>query len=109
MKTFSIKLLLLLLILFVANIFISTGYFRTIENQFDGDIVKRVKLPGAEDITVSLTDSFALISATKRKEYPPKEEEEGDLYYMDLKNNTFEPISLTANFSKPFDLSPLVK
>lgn len=95
-------LVLLFLIVFVANIFISTGYFRTIENQFEGDIVKRVKLPGAEDITVSLSDSFAIISSTKRGAYPPTKAEIGGLYYMDLKEETYNPIHLTSSYEKPF-------
>lgn len=94
--------LIVFLILFVANIFISTGYFRTIENKFNGDIVKQVELPGAEDITVSLTDSFAIISSTKRDVYPPTEVEVGGLYFMNLKSDSFNPIHLTSSFTKPF-------
>jgi len=104
MKLFKriLLLALVLLILFVANIFISTGYFRTIENHFDGDIVKRIEIPGAEDITVSLTDSFAIISSTKRGVYPPTEIEIGGLYLMDLKSNAYNPVHLTSSFTKPF-------
>lgn len=94
--------LIVFLILFVANIFISTGYFRTIENKFNGDIVKQVELPGAEDITVSLTDSFAIISSTKRDVYPPTDVEVGGLYFMNLKSDSFNPIHLTSSFTKPF-------
>ena len=94
--------LLILLIAFVANIFISTGYFRTIENKFDGDIVKRIELPGAEDITVSLIDSFAIVSSTKRGIYPPKEEEIGGLYLLGLKNQDFVLTPLTSLFPKSF-------
>ncbi|MFT5216805.1 MAG: arylesterase/paraoxonase [Glaciecola sp.] len=94
--------LIVFLILFVANIFISTGYFRTIENKFNGDIVKQVELPGAEDITVSLTDSFAIISSTKRDVYPPTEVEVGGLYFMNLKSDSFNPIHLTSSFTKPY-------
>jgi arylesterase/paraoxonase len=94
--------LIVFLILFVANIFMSTGYFRTIENKFNGDIAKQVELPGAEDITVSLTDSFAIISSTKRDVYPPTEVEVGGLYFMNLKSDSFKPIHLTSSFTKPF-------
>lgn len=93
---------LALLVAFVANIFISTGYFRTIENKFDGDIVKRIEIPGAEDITVSLSDSFAIISSTQRAVYPPAEIEIGGLFVMDLKDGKFNPIHLTSAFKKPF-------
>jgi arylesterase/paraoxonase len=95
-------LLFILLIAFVANIFISTGYFRTIENRFDGEIVKKVNIPGAEDITVSLQDSFAIISSTDRGKYPPKENEVGGLYLMDLKTPDFNVTHLSNEFKEPF-------
>ena len=91
-----------LLIAFVAHVLVSTGFFRNIENQFEGTIVKEIKLRGAEDITISVQDSFALISATNREIYPPTKEETGGLYYMDLRNDSYEPKLLTANFPKAF-------
>ncbi|MEN8913039.1 MAG: hypothetical protein ABF257_04245, partial [Polaribacter sp.] len=56
--------ILLLLAMYIANIFISTGFFRTIENTFDGSILHEIKLSGAEDITISQTGHFAIVSAT---------------------------------------------
>ncbi len=99
------KLLLIvivLIIIFVANIFISTGYFRTIEPHFDGEIVKRIAIPGAEDITVSAIDSFAIISSTNRSVFPQEKEQFGGLYYMNLKNGDFKTKKLTSSFKKPF-------
>jgi len=101
----SVKILIifvLLIVIFVAYTFISTGYFRTIENTFNGSIVKQINLPGAEDITISHQDSFAIISSTKRGMYPPKENEIGGLYFMDLKNQEFNVIPLTSSFNKSF-------
>ncbi|GAA4278191.1 SMP-30/gluconolactonase/LRE family protein [Aquimarina mytili] len=95
-------LILVLIILFVSHTVISTGFFRTIEYQFDGKIVKKIALPGAEDITVSNSDGFALISSTKRLVYPPKEEEKGGLYTIELKNGNFDITHLTSSFKKPF-------
>ena len=104
--TFSIKkigiVVILFLFIFIANILITTGFFRSIENQFDGIIVKKIELSGAEDITVSNTDLFALISSTNRTVYPPTEEQQGGLYLMDLKNENFTIKHLTADFSKSF-------
>jgi len=97
-----ILIIIVLLIVFVAHTFISTGYFRTIENHFDGDIVKKIKLPGAEDITVSLTDSFAIISSTSRQKYPLQKEKLDGLYFMELKSGEFNMNSLTSSFKKPF-------
>jgi len=92
----------ILLLLFIANIFISTGYFKTIENSFEGKIIKTISLPGAEDIMVSRLDSFAIISSTSGRTLPKTKEQKGGLYFLDLKNDSYKPIHLTANFKKPF-------
>ena len=102
---FKIRILyaiFILLLLYVANIFISTGFFRTIENNFEGEILKEINLPGAEDITISKIDSFAIVSSTKRNELPNTKQEIGGLYFIDLKNSAYKPIHLTKNFNKPF-------
>ena len=95
-------LILVLLVLFIINIFWSTGFFRAIENKFEGKILKKVNLTGAEDITISKIDSFAIISSTARKSFPKTEQETGGLYFLDLNNKNYDPIHLTANFKKPF-------
>ncbi len=92
----------LLLLLFVANIFISTGYFRSIENTFDGNIIKKINIVGAEDITISRKDSFAIISSTDRKGLPNDKQEVGNLFLMNLKSDDFKAINLTETFGKPF-------
>jgi arylesterase / paraoxonase len=97
-----ILIVFVILIVFIANILISTGFFRTVENHFDGDIVKKINLPGAEDITVSALDSFALISSTNRGVFPPLEEEVGGLYLMNLKNREFNIKPLTSDFKTSF-------
>ncbi|SUZ64889.1 uncharacterized protein METZ01_LOCUS17743 [marine metagenome] len=91
-----------LLILFIINIFWSTGFFRAIENKFEGEIFKKINLTGAEDISISKIDSFAIISSTNRKSFPNTEQETGGLYFLDLKNKNYDPIHLTENFKKPF-------
>jgi len=90
------------LLIFIAHVFISTGYFRTIENNFDGKLVKKIELAGAEDITVSITNNFALISSTDRKKIPSTQEEYGGLYYLDLKTDSYAIKKLTEDFKKPF-------
>ncbi len=94
--------LLIVLLLFITHVFVSTGYFRTIENSFDGSVLKRIKLAGAEDIMVNTNEGYALISATARKGLPNKEEEFGGLYLLDLKDEMFGLKKLTANFKKSF-------
>ncbi|AXT52886.1 hypothetical protein D1818_19420 [Aquimarina sp. BL5] len=94
--------LLIVIIAFVAHILISTGFFRTVENKFEGTIVKKISIPGAEDITISQSNGFALISSTNREIYPPVKEEKGGLYLMDLENENFNLTHLTASFSQSF-------
>tara|TARA_B100001175_G_C19477170_1_gene625003 strand:+ start:618 stop:1658 length:1041 start_codon:yes stop_codon:yes gene_type:complete len=102
MKNKFLFSILVLLVLFIVNIFWSTGFFRTIENKFEGEILKKINLKGAEDITINKIDSFAIISSTLRKSFPKTEQETGGLYFLDLKNNNYDLINLTTNFKKPF-------
>ena len=101
MKKISI-IILVILGLSIFNIFWSTGYFRIIENKFEGEILTKINIVGAEDITINHIDSFAIVSSTKRKAFPANEQEKGGLYYIDLKKIESEPILLTKDFNKPF-------
>lgn len=100
------KKILLLLVLaivgFVLYTFISTGFFRSLENRFDGETLLEIPIIGAEDITVSTEDSFAIVSATARMQFPAAEQEKGGLYYMELKSGDYVLTHLTADFGKPF-------
>ena len=95
-------LLFILLLIFIGHILVSTGFFRTIEPKFDGKILKKIAIKGAEDIMISHIDSFALISSTNRAIHPPEAEEKGGLFLIDLKVNEFVPIPLTNTFNQPF-------
>ena len=77
-------------------------FFRTIDKKFDGNILKKISIDGVEDITINQKEGFAIISSTKRKNLPPVEQENGELYLIDLKNMESKPILLTQNFDKPF-------
>ncbi|MEM9822508.1 MAG: hypothetical protein AAF985_15605 [Bacteroidota bacterium] len=99
------KLLLFLLAaltIFVFNVLYSTGFFRQVDPLFTGEIVQKIGLAGAEDITISYQDSFAIISSTDRGVYPPSREEDGDLYLLDLKQGDYTSKKLTGNFPRPF-------
>lgn len=106
MKYIKIILLAIFVFLlnFVAYTLVSTGFFRTVQPHFEGKIVKKVPLKGAEDITTSLIDSFAIISATNRFGYPRTKEEHGALYYMELKSGSFQLKNLTPKL--PFAFAP---
>ena len=98
------KLLVFLMLFSISLVWLmySTGFFRTIDKKFDGNILKKVSIDGVEDITINQKEGFAIISSTKRKNLPPVEQENGDLYLIDLKNMESKPILLTQNFDKPF-------
>ena len=98
----SLLFLLALILIFAVYTFISTGFFRTIENRFDGKILAKVNLPGAEDIIVSRIDSFAIVSSTKGRALPRVNKETGGLYFIDLRNTGFTPIPLTSDFKQEF-------
>ena len=91
-----------LLFIFVAHIFISTGFFRDIENRYEGEIVHTINIPGAEDITISSDKDFAIISSTNRAKYRDTGKLIGDLYIMDLSSNNFITKNLTAHIDLDF-------
>ncbi|MCF8276246.1 MAG: SMP-30/gluconolactonase/LRE family protein [Flavobacteriales bacterium] len=93
---------LLTIIGFALYTFISTGFFRSVENDFNGQTVLEIPIKGAEDITISAADSFAIVSATARLAFPPSEQEHGGLYYMELKSGNFVLTHLTPDFGKDF-------
>jgi len=93
---------LILILAFIANLLITTGYFRSIEPIFNGNIIQKIALPGAEDITISAIDSFAIVSSTHRRSIPRTKEESGGLYFIDLKTKPYSTIHLTPNFEGAF-------
>ncbi|MBQ4821484.1 SMP-30/gluconolactonase/LRE family protein [Aquimarina sp. MMG016] len=95
-------LLLIIIIAYASHTLISTGFFRSVKNEFNGEVIKKIPIPGAEDITVNPSEGFAIISSTNREIYPPVKEEKGGLYFMDLKDNDFTLTHLTTGFNKPF-------
>lgn len=93
---------LLGLLFYVFNILNSTGFFRTVENKFSGQLVRSVPIAGVEDLTVDGDDKFAIfISYDRAAERDGKDFETG-VYFMDLSNNTFEPRLISQDFDKPF-------
>ena len=101
-KRHYLLLVVILLIGYVAHIFTSTGYFRTIENKFEGNILNKINIVGAEDIIVSRKDSFAIVSSTDRFAFPSEAQETGGLYLIDLKYEDFKTTHLTKDFDRPF-------
>ena len=97
-----VLLVIIILIGFVANILITTGFFREIENTSVRPTLKSLAVDGAEDIMVSHEDSFAIISATDRSVFPAHDQEIGGLYYLDLRTQDYVLEPLTQNLEIPF-------
>lgn len=80
----------------------STGYFRTIENTFDGKMIKEIAIAGAEDIMLVPGTGLALVSASPRKEALEHQEKKGAMYLVDLNSKDYQTKKLTTNLSIPF-------
>lgn len=93
---------LLIILVYVAYVFVSTGYFRTIENTFDGTIIKEIAIAGAEDVMVIPENGFALVSASPRSKVLEEQQKSGGLYLMDLNSKEYQVKKLTTDFNKPF-------
>ncbi|WP_171037006.1 strictosidine synthase family protein [Maribacter algarum] len=93
---------LLLILLYAGYVVVTTGYFRTIENTFNGEVVKELPLEGAEDIMLVPGTSLALISASPRKKSLVEQEKLGGLFLMDLNSKDFSTTKLTTNLDIPF-------
>lgn len=104
MKKFLLGLgaVLLLLLAYVFHIFSSTGFFRKIEPSFAGKLEKKIALPGVEDMQISYQGQFMLLSSDDRASRRDGQTRQGHLYYIDLKDPTFEPVQLTTNLDIPF-------
>ena len=95
--------ILLVIVAFVVHVLISTGYFRSVENRFDGEVFARIPIKGAEDLTISYEDQFMIISADDRSSQD-KSRESG-LYYLSLSDTTdLTPKLISAHL--PFDFFP---
>ncbi len=95
-------ILVIFLIIYILYMLVNMGVFRTIENYFEGVIVKVIALPGVEDITVRDEDKFALISSTDRLEFPPTVNEVGSMYFMELSSGDFNIKELKTSIQGPF-------
>ena len=93
---------LLALLIYVGYVLVSTGYFRTIENSFDGQTIKEIAIAGAEDITLISENGFALVSASPRKRALEEQVKSGGLYLVDLNSTAYHVKKLTAGLNIPF-------
>lgn len=93
---------LLVILAYVGYVFVSTGYFRTIENSFDGAVAKKITIAGAEDVMVIPENGYVLVSASPRRKSLEEQQKIGGLYLMDLNSKDYQVKKLTTNFNEPF-------
>ena len=101
----TLKLICLLLLAlggYAFYIMQSTGYFKKITPNFDGEIIDSIFLPGVEDMQISYQDSFLILSSDNRAARRDGQQEQGHLYFLDLKQNNWQPHLLTKNLNIPF-------
>ncbi|MFS4494336.1 SMP-30/gluconolactonase/LRE family protein [Maribacter sp. 2308TA10-17] len=93
---------LLLILVYVGYVMVSTGYFRAIENTFDGEVIKEIPVEGAEDIIVIPEWGYALVSASPRKKDLEVQQKTGGLYLVDLNSKEYKLKMLTTDLNTPF-------
>ncbi|MFK7952698.1 MAG: SMP-30/gluconolactonase/LRE family protein [Ekhidna sp.] len=85
----------------VANILITTGFFREINNSTNYEVIAEIPMKGAEDFTVDYEAGFMIISQDDRAARLYSGGRSGNIYYLDLKTDKFEPIDLTPKLNIP--------
>ncbi len=103
----ALKILLgtvVLIAAYIVYIFYSTGYFRTIENNFQGRVVKEIPIAGVEDITVDEDDNFAIFISYDRAAHRDGNPKKGAIFSMDLSQSDMPITELSRNV--PLDLLP---
>lgn len=103
MKILKITIgLFALIFLYAFYIVYSSGFFRTIEPYFEGEILTKIGIRGAEDMQADVDAGFIIISSDDRAARIKGRKREGGLYKMSLDSISAPPIHLTANFKKRF-------
>lgn len=91
----TLLVLLVVLIVYIGYVFTSTGYFRTIENEMQGSVVKEIPIAGVEDITVDEDDDFAIFISYDRASERDGNLKLGSLYSINLAENDMPVKSLS--------------
>ena len=104
MRKFLVTLIVLiaLLLAFVLYTFSSTGYFREINNTESYEVIAEIPLKGAEDLTISYSDGFMVISQDDRAGRRDGAPSKGGLYYLDLNSVGLEPKLISETYDFPF-------
>ena len=98
----GIAILVVIILIYIFHICYSTGFFRKIAHSFSGTIEQSIALPGVEDMQISYEDDFMLLSSDDRAVRRNGKWKQGNLYYLDLKDESFEPVNLTRDLQFHF-------
>ena len=97
--------IVLLLLSFVAYTFISTGFFRAINNTQDYKVIAELPLWGTEDFTIDYESEFMIISQDDRGAFKRNTKRTGGLYFMSLENDSFDFKKLDTKEMLPHGIS----
>lgn len=98
----TLLVIILLILAFVLYTFTSTGYFREINNTEGYEVIAEIPLKGAEDLTISYSDRFMIISQDDRAGRRDGSYYGSGLYYLDLDSRDFKPKKISGNYKFPF-------
>jgi arylesterase/paraoxonase len=105
-RIFIILVFLSLTILFVGYTFLSTGYFRDIQQEASKqpsfEPITTYEIPGVEDMAICYVDSFMILSSDDRALKRTGKITQGALYLMNLKNKEPQPVVISGAFEGPF-------
>lgn len=100
-----LKIVLVIVVLFAGFVlytFQSTGFFKTIENQFEGTILKSIDIVGVEDIQMDDKAEFVLISSDDRAGHRDGIDRQGALYKIQLNDASLTPQKLPSTYRGKF-------
>lgn len=80
----------------------STGFFKTLENRFEGKVLKSIDIVGAEDMQADYEGGFLLISSDDRAGHRDGDAKQGALYKIDLKDAALTPQKLISTYRNAF-------
>ncbi len=93
-------IILILVVLYALYTCVTTGFFRAIDNTYDGEITS-IHIPGAEDFAISRTDGFLIVSSDDRAGRRDGKETVNGLYFMDLNDARTQPRLMRAQPDVP--------
>ncbi len=84
------------LLAFVFYTFLSTGFFREINNSDGYGVIAKIPLKGAEDLTISYEDEIMIVSQDDRAAKFRDRNRKGGLFLINLKDPAFTPVALKS-------------